>query len=212
MTIRDFRLPWILTCLSLLFLLSSLGNASPQGAFTNTGLTVYPNPDNQDWSLGFEFSVSSPVTVTALGYNYFGVPLNLSHDVGIYTSGGTLVTSATVTNASTVFDGYLYTSVTPTVLGAGDYIIAGTTLGLNDGWIYQASSVVGAPGLAYVTSWFTPGNGGMLSFPTSNASDRQYMEVNFLTPSTSIPEPGTLLFLGTGLLGAVGVMRRKINL
>ena len=155
-----FRLNSILLCLTFLLLLSALGNATPQAAFTSTGLTVFSNSDNQDWSLGFEFSVSSPVTVTALGYNYFGVPLNVSHNVGIYTSGGTLLTSAAVTNASTVFNGYLYSPVTPIVLGAGYYVIAGTTLGLNDGWISQSASSVGASGLAFVDSWFTAGNGG----------------------------------------------------
>jgi len=29
---------------------------------------------------------------------------------------------------------------------------------------------------------------------------------------TTVPEPGTLLLLGSGLIGAIGVIRRKINL
>jgi hypothetical protein len=31
-------------------------------------------------------------------------------------------------------------------------------------------------------------------------------------PSPTTPEPGTMVLLGTGLLGALGVMRRKMNL
>src|ERR1019366_7159669 len=141
---------------------------------------------NKDYSVGFEFSVSSPVTVYALGYNYFGVPLNNSHQVGIYDSNQNLLTSATVTNASTVFDGYLYTSVSQTVLTPGNYFIVGTTLGPNDGW--------------------------MLSFPTIDAGvGLQYMEVNFLvSPLGTTPELGTLVLLGTGVLGALGAFRRRL--
>jgi len=32
------------------------------------------------------------------------------------------------------------------------------------------------------------------------------------SPPTTTPEPGTMVLLGTGLLGALGVMRRKMNL
>jgi hypothetical protein len=163
-----------------------------------------PNTDNEDWSLGIEFAVTSPTEVGALGYNYFGVPLNNSHLVGIFDSSATLLTSATVTNASTPFNGYLYTSVTPLVLAPGDYWLVGTTLGLNDGWTYRAT-VTSIPSVSFVESWFEPGNGGMLSFPTAPAVGLQYMEVNFLV----VPEPGTLALLGTGALAALGVFRRR---
>ena len=204
-----FCLGFVLATLMALIALGT-ANASP-AAFTNTGLTVWPNNDNQDWSLGFEFTVSSPVTVSALGYNYFGTALNASHIVGIYDSTQTLLTSATVTNASTINNGYLYTSVSPIVLGPGNYWITGTTLGLNDGWIYQATSIVGASGLTYDSSWYSSGNGGMLSFPSTLAIGRQYVEVNFLI-GTTVPEPGTLMLLGTGVVGVAGVIRRKLML
>lgn len=208
MTRKYSLLPLSFVLLAFL-VVAALGtaNASP-AAFTVSGLTVWPNNDNQDWSLGFEFTVSSPVTVSALGYNYFDVPLNASHLVGIYDSTQTLLTSATVDNGSTISNGYLYTSVSPVVLGPGNYWITGTTLGLNDGWTYQATSIVGASGLTYDGSWFTAGNGGMLSFPVSFASGRQYMEVNFLIGST-VPEPGTLMLVGTGVLGALATLRRR---
>lgn len=191
-----------------LFSTTCLANTTGLVSFNNT--SVWPNNDNEDYSLGWEFSVSGSVTVTDLGYNYFGVPLNNSHLVGIFDSTGTLLGSVTVTNSSTLLNGYLYTALgAPLTLTTGDYWISGTTLGLNDGWIYQASSIVTAPSITYVDSWSTSGDGGQLLFPSSDTSgSRQYLEVNFEIPTAS--ESGTFALVGLELLaGAIWLGRRR---
>jgi hypothetical protein len=177
-----------------------------------TGPTVWPNSDNQDWSLGWAFDVSSPITITALGYNDFG--FNASHDVALYTSGGTELGVVSVTGTSTLVDGYRYTPISLT-LRVGDYVLTGTTLGLNDGWTYQAASWTTIPGVSYTGSYFIAGAGGNPYFPTNPASARQYFEVNFLTPG-GIPEPSTwaMMLFGFAGLGLAGyrASRRTVSI
>jgi hypothetical protein len=181
-------------------------------ALTTVGSpTVWANADNQDWSLGWEFTVNQAVTVTPLAYNAFG--FNNSHDVGIFSSGGTLLTSAIVTGASTLSNGYRYTSVSPTFLAAGTYFISGTTLGLNDGWIYQASTFVTDPSITYDNSFFVAGGGGNLNFPTALAAGRQYLEVNFTVSAAPGPIPGAgmLSYIAIGLLGLGSIGWKRLR-
>jgi hypothetical protein len=55
------------------------------------------NFTNNDWSLGFEFTVNSPVFVTQLGfYDDWQNGLTETHDVGIYDAAQNLLVSTTV--------------------------------------------------------------------------------------------------------------------
>ena len=54
--------------------------------------------------------------------------------------------------------------------------------------------------------------GGVLTDPTNTTGDAMsYFGPNFTYTTSSVPEPGTLALLGSGLLGAVGIARRKFN-
>src|SRR5579884_1742390 len=113
------------------------------------------------YNLGFQFNVTTPITVTSLGYfndPSYVVPTNQGygltsvyltppptgsytyssdHPVGIYDLTGDLLASATVTSASTANGDFLYTDLTsPVNLGDGSYIIAGLT-GLYDPYVYD---------------------------------------------------------------------------
>jgi len=173
-------------------------------ALTPSGVTVWPNSDNQDWSLGWEFSLSSPTTVTGLGYNNYG--FNSDHTVGIYNSAGTLLASAVVTGSSTLIGDYRYDTGLSLKLAAGDYYVVATTLGLNDGWIYQASSWSTEPSVSYLGSYYADGAGGHLAFPDLSATSRQYFEANFLT---AIPEVSTWAMLAAGFVGLGLAGRRR---
>lgn len=192
--------------LALAALFSTTGMSSAAvSAMSVTSPTVWSNTDNQDHSLGWSFHVSSPVTVTALGYNDYG--FSSAHNVGIYSSGATLLASAVVTGGSTLDSGYRYTSIASLLLGIGDYFIVGTTLGYGDGWIYEGTvATIGA--ISYTGSYYTSGTGGTLAFPSTFASTREYMLVNFQVAS-GVPEPATWAMMLIGFAGLAFAARRR---
>jgi hypothetical protein len=197
------RFSWIVVVTLWLVAVST----ASAGIISTASTTVWPNADNQDHVVGWAFAVIGSVSVNFLGFNYFNVPLNAAHVVGIYDSGGTLLASTTITNASLAHNGYLWNPLVGTlVLGTGVYVIAATTLGLNDGWIYEATGITTSPGVFYLSSWYTSGTGGTLVAPAFEGIDREYLAPNF---AETIPEPAAIWLAGAGLAGVlIGVARR----
>ena len=174
---------------------------TPQG-----GITV---SDARPFMIGWQFSVSSPVTVSGLAYYDLGSNgLTQSHQVGIWDSrSSTLLVSATVPSgtAASLVDAYRVAPVSY-ALGVGTYVIGGFTSG-SDSSIMEALSAVSAAGISYLeerqlsTSSF--------EMPTSHSgSDIGIFGPNF-TVASAVPEPVTVLLLGSGLVGLVGVRRRQ---
>lgn len=127
--------------------------------------------DPMPYMLGWEFSVSAPLNITALAYlDASGAGLGEPHMVGVCnaTTGALLISATIPAGESTpTLNGFRIAPVS-LVLQPGTYVIGGQRLTDADGAFLLSSSVATAPGVTYLqerelqTSDFT--------MPTTNAT------------------------------------------
>jgi hypothetical protein len=177
-------------------------------------LSITPNPNNtfnngSGYSLGYEFHANSNMTVTQVGY--FANPgLTETHNIGIYTAGGTLVTASTVTSADPLTVNFRYHALASSVtLTAGqDYFIMGSS-GVVDPYTFTPTAISTNAALTFLQSGFALGNS--LAFPTVlNDISNGYFGPNFqFTTAASVPEPSTLTLCGLTAISGLAVAWRK---
>lgn len=173
-------------------------------------------------TLGWQFTTNSPVTVDELGYYDFGGDgLAVPHEVGIFDAAGMLLTLTTVAPATAdpLIDGFRYAPITPYTLPAGQTFtiggVADRTLNNSgyDPWLYNVVPLTSDPSI------IIPPNAGRfiitlgddLTFPNVDGQTNLYAGPNLLiAPSpSSVPEPGSMALLATGVLPLLGIVRRK---
>jgi len=124
------------------------------------------------------------------------------------------------TFAATLVSGneYLVTSITGMQNGAAMSLLGSGAYGGNNNEIFSSAPFLTTGGLAFVLSggttdynvYFDPGVG---YFECSSAST-PCQTFGSGTPVqfslTEVPEPGTLMLLGSGLVGLAGIARRKL--
>ena len=173
---------------------------------------IAPVPETHRWS----FTVHQDIIVTALGFWDVtpATPLGENHPVGIWTSGGTLLGSATVLTDSPLLGGFRYAESPQFSLGAGQtYVIGALISGPVDNFYITSRetpvTVTTGPEISYFQARAGSfGGTPILMFPSFFAIGP---EVGRFGPNFQyvIPEPGTLALLGTGALTLLGYGWRR---
>jgi len=179
---------------------------------------------NEAWTgnLGEDFTVNSPITITALGvYDSGQGPINGDLEVAIFSSSGTQETPAEIftgpITSYTLIGGDVFQTLTaPITLGPGNYSLTTT------GW---SSTVLNgnanAPG--YTPPTLNTG-GGAITFsgigysttpglvylaPVSPYPANQFNAGSF--QFTTSPEPATLVGVALGLIGLLAFRRQSVK-
>jgi hypothetical protein len=194
--------------------LAALTLASVAAHATTDAVTYTPGSEftNGTWSLGWAFTVgSSNIDVTALGtFSDPGNPIQESHDVGIFTTGGTLLAMTTVNPSLYVQDGYFADEIlgSPLALSAGQtYVIAAETGSENYSY---GGSLTNSADVSWDYDLYTYSS-SLVMPTTSDGAGASYFGPNFqyyTTATTSTPSPAAVIPFAVGLVAAA---RRRRN-
>lgn len=168
---------------------------------------------NSPFTLGWVFTTNHSIKVTQLGL--FDDSLNGlvdSYQIGIFDAAGNLLGSTTIANGTTdpLINQFRYAPLASaiTVAAGQQYEIGALVLTGDDPPVFpgNAMNFSANPAINFVESSFALG--GTLSAPLNSVTTQPgYFGPNFTFVT---PEPGTLVLIGSGLLGLAGTIRRKL--
>jgi hypothetical protein len=176
---------------------------------------------NQAYSgVGLEFTVNSPITVTALGFYDSGSPGSITGPLtaDLMTLAGSVLASQTFSNESgtPMSGGYLFNSITPVTLAPGNYYLMGYGPTSYD-WEHN-SNVSGNPDtfttnslVSFVEAVWGGGSDVPGTVPTSTYGPTapDFFSSANMEFSAAVPEPSTWAMMIIGFLGLGWLAHRQ---
>lgn len=204
----------------LLLMVPSIATAdqlNPVLDISGTGRVAEPLADAVG---GWQFHLSSPLKISAIGlWDEKSAPLSIAHDVGLWTISQTMLAEATVDNSSIPVASrssagrWLFTVITPITLEPGDYVLGavwGDPIIGADVFRFRenivTSSGVNYEGTRSITELPEP----ILVFPDGGGLPDGVFGPNLAV--AAVPEPISLVLLGTAILVFAAGHRRKAKL
>jgi hypothetical protein len=170
---------------------------------------------NGPFTLGWEFVPNRSFGISALGvFDDSQNGLMESHPIGIWDSNGTLLFSTTVAAGACAFEynQFCYAQVGFELQAGQTYEIGALWNNNLDALIFPGNAInFSASGrIRWVQNSYIFGS--TLSDPTNHQGKMpSYFGPNFIISTEGVPEPGSILLVGSGLLGMVGVLRRRLK-
>jgi hypothetical protein len=132
--------------------------------------------------------------------------LSEGHQVGLWTSSGTLLASAWVTSADPLLGWFRYATISAVTLTAGNYVVASTTG--DDNYTWDPLGFTTAPGITYVTDRTIYSE--TLAFPVrSDEVGYGYFGGNVRLASSVPDDTSSVMMLGCGLAIIAALRRRR---
>ena len=152
---------------------------------------------------GFTFSPVANINVTSLGSYFPALAIDV-HGVTLWDTLGNVLATTTVTGTGA--EGFGFTAISPLLLlGGVTYVVGANTL--TDYYANIDATWTVGTGINYIAHVETPCTGVTPCFPGNAYNTFGDFGANF--QFTQVPEPASIMLLGTGLLALGGRFRRK---
>jgi hypothetical protein len=199
---------------------ASLAHAEITPIIDFTGGQAFGVVQGANATAGFSFSVTTATTISGLGLFDVGSDgLINSHQIGLWSSGGTLLASATVDNSSSVvastssLGDWRETGITSLTLDPGSYVIGASFLDVSqnteDAAVFSATGTTSLSGISYGTTVIGFSDFAFPDFNENGVDAGAFGPMAF-TDVQSAPEPGSL-GLSLCALGFCGLAFRSRN-